>query len=463
MSVKEQADLFEDKVFAYVQRYVASGESFLNPKWCQFFQKKRYYSKDRHSEIEVDISVESYSEGATDWSVLLVVECKNYSHSVPVDDVEEFVAKLDQIAGKNVKGAIFSPANFQSGALTYANSKGIALVRMLPENQIEWILRRTPAPVILDQRKEYRESQIVDALTNPNYVGQSEFLFGCTATVRSTSLTEILNTLLKGLASEHSSEVAKEPPLRETTEIDPRPDVPFLGQEELETRTARIIDYFQRGGESRKEVDLKKICDYIADRHKVAFLFDQNLGFDAAGREILGKLAVNPMQIHVSRTLKENSHRWRFTVAHEIGHFVLHRNLNLSLIIGTHLETERTQSPTILDDEPNVHGRLEWQANTFASCLLMRSDPVFKVVVNHLKAQEVNNFGHGIVFVDGQACNWRPFLQLVSTLSGQFNVSREAAGYRLAELRILNDQRSNKQFFGTTKGSSLLGWLRDAV
>ena len=133
MSVKQRADLFEDKVFAYVRRYVSNGESFLNPKWCQFFQKKRYYSKDRGSEIEVDISVESYSENATSWSVLFVVECKDYSHAVPVDDVEEFVAKLEQIAGKNVKGAIF--ASLQSGAVAYAKSKGIALVRILPRRR----------------------------------------------------------------------------------------------------------------------------------------------------------------------------------------------------------------------------------------------------------------------------------------------------------------------------------------
>ncbi len=52
--------------------------------------------------------------------------------------------------------------------------------------------------------------------------------------------------------------------------------------------------------------------------------------------------------------------RANFTIAHEIGHFVLHRVLNL-------MNFSRTVSPT----KPRVFEDPEWQADTFASELLM--------------------------------------------------------------------------------------------
>lgn len=52
--------------------------------------------------------------------------------------------------------------------------------------------------------------------------------------------------------------------------------------------------------------------------------------------------------------------RANFTIAHEIGHFILHRVLNL-------MNFSRTTSPA----QPRVFEDPEWQADTFASELLM--------------------------------------------------------------------------------------------
>lgn len=290
MNTRKLGDSFEDQVFGYVQRYVAGGVSFLNPRWCQFFQKKRYFSKDRNSEIEVDVSVESYSVDATEWSLLLVIECKNYTHSVPVDDVEEFVAKLDQIAGKNVKGALFSTAGFQKSALEYSKSKGIALVRILPEGQVEWILRRTPSAVPVDRRKEHRDKQIEEALTTVEYVGQSEFLFGCIQDIKSTSLKELLDILVRDVITDVNQKVSVEPIVETSATVSSVPDVPFIGQEELESRTAKMIEFFYKGRLSMNEIDLTRICKYLEEKFKVQFLYKQDMGLDATGRQILGKI-----------------------------------------------------------------------------------------------------------------------------------------------------------------------------
>ena len=54
---------------------------------------------------------------------------RNYSHGVPVDDVGEFHAKLDQADADRTKGRMITPIGYEKGAFEYARSKGISLWR----------------------------------------------------------------------------------------------------------------------------------------------------------------------------------------------------------------------------------------------------------------------------------------------------------------------------------------------
>jgi len=73
-----------------------------------------------------------YLPGSREYSALVLIECKNYGHPVPVDDVEEFFAKVQQVAAANAKATIASTASFQSGAREFAKSKGMGLIRRPP-------------------------------------------------------------------------------------------------------------------------------------------------------------------------------------------------------------------------------------------------------------------------------------------------------------------------------------------
>ena len=110
----------------------------------------------------------------------MVFECKDYAGSIPVDDVEEFWAKLTQIAGANVKGCMVITGGIQESALTFARAKGIAVIRLLPENQIYYISyfdgpkRRLgpsdPVKAALDKH--------VRALTIPHFAAEAREFFG---------------------------------------------------------------------------------------------------------------------------------------------------------------------------------------------------------------------------------------------------------------------------------------------
>ena len=110
----EKGDRFEDDVFRTLSQMIDDG-LFLAPREnTRILRKPRYYSKDREKEIEFDISVEISFPGETRYSVLCIAECKDLAGNVPVDDLEEFHSKLQQVGAH--KGIVFSRSAFQSGA-----------------------------------------------------------------------------------------------------------------------------------------------------------------------------------------------------------------------------------------------------------------------------------------------------------------------------------------------------------
>lgn len=140
MNTVAKGDALEDRTFDLLKEELSKGRLGIDAASGKIFKKKGYYSKDREKDIIVDISIEVWPPGAKNHSLLWVCECKNYGHKVPVDDVEEFKAKLDQIAGKNVKGVIATKNPFQSGAISYARNQGIGLVRIMPDDQVTWMM-----------------------------------------------------------------------------------------------------------------------------------------------------------------------------------------------------------------------------------------------------------------------------------------------------------------------------------
>jgi hypothetical protein len=126
----------ERQVFEAVQELLGSGTLGLSAERCRIFLSKAYYSRDRKSDIETDVSLELWPRGGHEPSLIWIWECKAYATAVPVDDIEEFHAKLEQIGGHRAKGTMVATKGFQRGTVEYAVSKGIGLVRMVKRSQL---------------------------------------------------------------------------------------------------------------------------------------------------------------------------------------------------------------------------------------------------------------------------------------------------------------------------------------
>ena len=146
MNSRIKGDALESKFLRLLKRNLVQGNFFVSSERCKVFSQKGYYSKDREKEIVFDISIEVYLPGKTTYSLLILIECKNYNHPVPVDDVEEFYQKLQQVSG--AKGIMVSTSSFQESALTFSKSKGIGIIRYYDNKQIKWELTRSPSMLV---------------------------------------------------------------------------------------------------------------------------------------------------------------------------------------------------------------------------------------------------------------------------------------------------------------------------
>ena len=173
MSSTKKGNAFEDRVFDAVKRELREDRLGLSPRFASAFKRKGYYSRDRDADIVVDVSIEVWLPSADRWSMLWVCECKDYSGSIPVDDVEEFKAKLDQIAGANKKGVMAVSGALQQSALTFARTNGIGIVRLLPDDQVHHVLYQLTT-AMLDRAFRLNPSEFSRALTEPGFVGENQ-------------------------------------------------------------------------------------------------------------------------------------------------------------------------------------------------------------------------------------------------------------------------------------------------
>ena len=143
--------------------------------------KQVYYSKDREDFIKVDISVEKYlgDKELVPPSLIIVLECKDYKGYISVDEIEEFHAKLQQIGANNTKGImVTSSGAFQKSAIKYAKSKGIGLIRIMPDSNVEFVLHspRHPEEWLVNRaiKKIKEDLFITGALVEIDHISKNE-------------------------------------------------------------------------------------------------------------------------------------------------------------------------------------------------------------------------------------------------------------------------------------------------
>lgn len=174
MSTTTKGGEFEQRVYDALADELRNERLCASPKSAKIFRKKAYHSRDRGSDIITDVSIEAFLPTRDRPSWVWIFECKDYAGSIPVDDVEEFHAKLQQIGEDNTKGTFVTTGGLQRSAFAFARSKGIGVIRLLPANQIIYLLER----MTMDSGAGALQidwSEFSAALTNPEHRSKRQF------------------------------------------------------------------------------------------------------------------------------------------------------------------------------------------------------------------------------------------------------------------------------------------------
>ncbi len=414
-------DLFESEISE--DRFWAKKDN------CRVFWKKGYHSKDRQDDIVFDVSIEIYLPGAKEYSSVVLIECKNYTHPVPVDDVEEFFTKVQQVAAANAKAVVVASSAFQSGARTFAKSKGIGLMRYFDAKDFKWELRRSPSAGARSTPAD--EIFHVEAgLSNQDFRSLSFDLYLQSPSRATNSLWDFFEDLVleSGLHTQQVRRIAN--PRSKLSN-----QVPFREKDELETQSIEVLANLGYVG---GEIDLQELC--ARETKRSGLLVETNILPSESDKAapVLGRIEFDPLAIKVYSSDTPNRGRDRFTLAHELAHYFLNHGRYLIKESCDDSDFQLQRSSTL--DSSDV-ARMEYQANYFAASILMPRMYMLEDFRQLLRTLEIPDKGFGPLFVDDQPCNLQNFDLVTGRLMQKYGVSRTAVKIRLESLGLLRDVR----------------------
>ncbi len=213
--------------------------------------------------------------------------------------------------------------------------------------------------------------------------------------------------------------------------------VPWLSKNKIAERASALIAYFQSlaGYEIKPPIPVEEIIERALGLRLIYDDLEEKLG----SRDILGAIYVEAKLICINERMFEQSSEGRlvFTCGHEAGHWVLHRKYAAA---GSQKSEQGASVVCHLRDSGKA---IEWQADYFASCLLMPEKDIRKAFheVCSLEPIVVRNVRSDVV--GGKRCvepfveQW-PYIAAAMCEAGGFsNVSRQAMVIRLQDLGLL--------------------------
>ena len=226
--------------------------------------------------------------------------------------------------------------------------------------------------------------------------------------------------------------------------------IPILSRSDLEMRVERnfLAHFAPDCLETAKATPIATIANKLQGDYELKVIHSIDLGF-RNGKKVRGCYNLEARTISIDSSLEPGSPPFNFTLAHEVGHFVLHRQLTPPML-------EQIDSGVLEDDDrdlvldhlqsDNPRSWLEWQANKFASSLLFPRKTVPDFVISKQKELGITK-NLGVLYLDRQSRNVSDFYSVLKDLEFTYQVSQSAIRIRLRELNILEDS-SNRGDFG---------------
>lgn len=229
--------------------------------------------------------------------------------------------------------------------------------------------------------------------------------------------------------------------------------VQYLTEDKIETSAVQTLTSYERrfGEVSGPPVPVEEIleCDLGLDFGL------EDLAAAGLGEDALGAMWAAERRVRVDSSLDPDEfprHEgcYRFTVAHEVGHWQLHRH---HFLLGANQDSlfGGSSDPSVVCRAGSRKESIEWQADAFAARLLMP-----KGMVAQAWERRRGDAGPHFVGEEGPAASPRrgrhfwvdPTEETTSAMATMFGVSLQAMGIRLRDLGLIRDHRKEHSMFG---------------
>lgn len=208
-----------------------------------------------------------------------------------------------------------------------------------------------------------------------------------------------------------------------------------------------MLDYVlpDRGNDASPP-DIQRVVAVLKSKYGVCFSFSDELGELPTGERILGMFTVDPLRIHVTSLLPMWSPKFLRTLAHELGHLVLHRKM---IGKGKHISREKPIVDTAKQlryretAELSDLGWVEWQANEFSMCLILPRRYLQRLVFE-VQTESGIKRNLGTLYLDDQPCNKQDCHRFVDGIARISGAKKALLWRRLRFLGILEDHQKKR-------------------
>lgn len=391
-----KGDAFETRAYNIINNLLQNEQLPVNCKRSKVYCKKKYKSKLTSTDIEIDISIETVMPDSDEIAMLTLIECKDYASSISAEKIRGFQKRMEEIGAQ--KGYFFTTSHFQSSARLLAKANHIGLVVVDTNDNYQLIARR-----IAIRDKQEVVSDVINTI-----IGQTtERHYGFVAEGKKcyTNIYDFLHDEL-------------ELPIHQTFTIK------YLSDEEI---LKTIYNKLQLSPNEYRIITDDNLLHFISEQgYSIKSLFMTN--------KVLGEVDFENKEVCISDTLAEGSPRWRFTLAHELGHIILHSDSICQSEINAIEDAYDDEIPDVEISDETIK-RMEIQANSFASQLLIPEDYLKVEYYCLFQEKGIRNFPY--LRIDSQHCNLEMLNWFLARLALRFNVSKTAIEKRLKQMSLL--------------------------
>lgn len=397
LNTTAKGDAFEKRVYDIISNLLSQNEFPANCRYSVVHHKHKLRSKETSKDIIFDVVVETTMPNSTNSSMIYIIECKDYKRMVSVDRIRNLAHQMEEVGAQ--KGYIFSTSGFQSGAYDIAKTRHIGLVKVSENNALDWILHKS----VFNKRH--------NVLTDiRNYVLNEE------PQANKYSFAAISgNRTYRDIVSFLETEM-------ELT-IQQKRSVKYLTDDKI---VDAIYDYTSLTKEAHKQIANEQLLSII-----------EELGFQYQQYEhiagIAGNINLANKTITVSNGITEGSPHWRFTIAHEIGHIILH-GIVLKLSDISEIKENSHNDWGTKFSKSDIE-RIEHQANLFAIALLMPKEEFNMVYALYHTKHPLRRFPR--LFLDNQPCNIQMCNAVFHHIAKHFDVSVECVKHYMENNNLL--------------------------